>query len=247
MRYALGYAIFCLLLGCLSPAAMAQEKSAVRQGFALDPNSTKILLFRPKVTAGSQSTAGMFEPNADWTQQARDNLDLALAEAQRRLGNEIVGSVDVVGRQAESLAEYQSLFAIVAQSVIEFQFFPGNRLPTKKREGAAFDWTLGPGVSALAAHSGARYGLFIFTEDQFGSTGRKIFQVFAAMGGVGIASGQHKGFAGLVDLNSGDLLWLNADLQMGGDVRTMEGARRRVAQLLEDFPGSSVDLAAAAQ
>lgn len=247
MRYAWGYAVLCLLLGCLSPMAMAQEKSAVRQGFVLDPNSTKILLLRPKVTVGSQSTAGMFEPNADWTQQARDNLDMALGEAQQRLGNEIIVPDDAVGQQAESLAEYQSLFGIVAQSVIEFQFFPGNRLPTKKREGAAFDWTLGPGVSALAARSGARYGLFIFTEDQFGSTGRKIFQVFAAMGGVGIQSGQHKGFAGLVDLTSGDLLWLNADLQMGGDVRTMDGARRRVAQLLEDFPGSTVRLASAAR
>lgn len=238
MRYAVGYAVLCLLLGCISPAT-AQDKSAVRQGFTLDPNSTRILLFRPKVTVGSQSTAGMFEPNADWTQQARDNLDKALAEAQQRLGNEIVGSVDLVGQQAESLAEYQSLFAIVAQSVIEFQFFPGNRLPTKKRKGAAFDWTMGSGVSTLAARSGARYGLFIFTEDQFGSTGRKVVQLFAAMGGVAIQSGQHKGFAGLVDLQNGDLLWLNADLQMGGDVRTPDGARRRVAQLLQDFPGST--------
>ncbi|WP_150292310.1 hypothetical protein [Sphingobium estronivorans] len=247
MRFAFGFAVLCLLMGTLSPMAMAQEKSAVRQGFVLDSNSTRILLFRPKVTVGSQSTAGMFEPNADWTQQARDNLDMALAEAQQNLGNEIVGSGDLFGQQADTLAEYQSLFGIVAQSVIEFQFFPGNRLPTKKRKGAAFDWTLGPDVSALAARSGARYGLFIFTEDQFGSTGRKMLQVFAAMGGVSVQSGQHKGFAGLVDLHNGDLLWLNADLQMGGDVRTMDGARRRVAQLLEDFPGSTANFAAPAQ
>jgi hypothetical protein len=196
-------------------------------------------LFRPRITVGSQSTAGMPEPNADWTAQARESLGAALAVAQRKLGNEVVLMDDAVGPQAGKLAEYQALFGIVAESVIEFKFFPGNRLPIKKRSDV-FDWTLGPGVAELAAGTGCQYGLFIFAEDQFGSTGRKVFQLLAAMGGVGITSGQHKGFAGLVDLTSGDLVWLNADLQMGGDVRTPDGAQKRVAQLLEDFPGRPV-------
>jgi hypothetical protein len=62
-----------------------------------------------------------------------------------------------------------------------------------------------------------------------------------------VKSGEHKGFAGLVDLRTGDLVWLNADLAMGGDVRTPEGAQKRVAQLLEDFPGSAPQLAVAAK
>jgi hypothetical protein len=233
-----------LFLFC-AVGVQAQEKSAVRSGFALLPNSTRILLFRPKVMVGSQSTAGMFEPNADWTAQARDNLAIALAEAQKKLGNEVVVLDDPVGDRAEQLAEYQSLFGIVAQSVIEFKFFPGNRLPTKKRDGVC-DWTLGPNVAALAEGTGCRYGLFIFTEDQFGSTGRKVFQMFAAVGGISVISGQHKGFAGLVDLTTGDLVWLNADLKMGGDVRVADGAQKRVGQLLEDFPGRPVTLADAA-
>jgi hypothetical protein len=60
------------------------------------------------------------------------------------------------------------------------------------------------------------------------------------MGGVSVIPGEHKGYAGLVDLHTGDLLWLNADVEMGGDVRDAEGAKKRVGQLLKKFPGSQV-------
>lgn len=160
-----------------------------------------------------------------------------------KLGNHVIVADEPVGRVAQAAADYRALFSVLAQSVITYQFFPGNRLPTKKRKGA-FDWTLGPGVSEIAAGSGADYGLFLTNDDQYGSTGRKVMQVFAAMGGVSVISGNHKGFAGLVDLRTGDLVWLNADLQMGGDVRTPEGAQKRVGELLKDFPGSAVPAAA---
>jgi hypothetical protein len=65
-----------------------------------------------------------------------------------------------------------------------------------------------------------------------------MFQLFAAgLVGAAVQSGVHSGYAGLVDLETGDLLWLNADGAMGGDVRDAVGMQKRVAQLLEDFPG----------
>ncbi len=43
------------------------------------------------------------------------------------------------------------------------------------------------------------------TEDHYGSTGRKLLQLFAAgVAGVGVSSGVHKGYAGLIDLKTGD-------------------------------------------
>ena len=66
-----------------------------------------------------------------------------------------------------------------------------------------------------------------------------MLQVVAMLGPrISVKSGEHKGAAGLVDLKTGDLLWLNADFAMGGDVREIDGAEKRVGQLLEEFPGS---------
>lgn len=113
------------------------------------------------------------------------------------------------------------------------KLFPGNRLPTKRER---FDWTLGPGVARLGELGQADYGLFFYTQDYYGTTGRKTAQVFAAMLGAYVSSGVHIGYAGLVDLKTGELVWINADAAMGGDVRETDGALKRVAQLLEEFP-----------
>ena len=218
----------------------AQEKTGVRPGFQLQPGTARIVLLRPAIKVGAQSTAGLFEPNADWTAQARENIGRALAQAQNSLGNAVGDYVEPANADPALLAEYQQLFDTVAQSVIEYQFFPGNRLPTKKRAGQ-FEWGLGADVARLPGLANADYALFLTTEDHFGSTGRKVLQVFAALARVPVTAGVHKGFAGLVDLRTGELVWLNADLQMGGDVRDAEGAQKRVRQLLEGFPGKPAD------
>lgn len=232
-----------LLFVCVSgTAALAQEKTGSKPGFTLVPGSAKIVLMRPSIRAGAQSTGGMFEPNADWTQQARENIGRALARAQGGLGNSVVDYAEPTGADPAQIAEYQALFSTVAGSVIEYQFFKGNRLPTKKRKDQ-FEWGLGADVGKLPGLEGADYALFITTEDHYGSTGRKILQIFAAIARISVKSGEHKGYAGLVDLKTGELVWLNADLAMGGDVRDAEGAEKRVSQLLEGFPGRAVQTA----
>jgi len=229
-------------ISTFSIPAIAQERTAIKQGFELAPNSDKkILVFRPSVNVGAQSTGGLFEPNAEWTEEAKKNIATALAELQTGLGNQVIEAPEAYGEEAQNLQEHMALFSAVSQSVINYQFFVGNRLPTKKRDNKAdiFEWSLGKGVADLPGASEADYGLFIYNKDAYGSTGRKLFQIAAMITvGAGVTSGEHHGFAGLVDLKTGDLLWLNADFAMGGDVRKPEGAQKRVSQLLEEFPGS---------
>jgi hypothetical protein len=236
--WALGVGI--ALSVAMSPLS-AQEKTGAKDGFTLKSGAVKIVLMRPTIKVGAQSTGGMFEPNADWTEQARQNLGGVLGDAQGHLGNAVVDYVEPVGDDAQISAEYRALFSTIAQSVITYQFFPGNRLPTKKRKGS-FYWNVGSEVAKLPGVGDADYALFVTTEDQYGSTGRKLLQFAAAMGGVAVVSGVHKGFAGLIDLRSGDLVWLNADLDMGGDVRTPDGAQKRVAELFKGFPGKPADV-----
>jgi len=229
-----------LALAVLAGPAQAQEKTGNKPGFTLAPGTAKIVLMRPSIKVGEQSTGGLFEPNSDWTDQAKQNLGKAIADAQSGLGNLVVPYVEPPGASGAMAMEYRALFKAVVSSVVEYQFFSGNRLPTKKRKNG-FEWTLGPAIARLPGLEGADYALFIETEDQYGSTGRKMAQVVGALlPGISMPSGVHKGSAGLVDLKTGDLVWLNADLAMGGDVRTEEGASKRVSQLFEGFPGRAV-------
>lgn len=237
-------AVIAAALVVFSPVVAAQERTAVKKGFELQAESGKtILVFRPSVSVGAQSTGGMFEPNAEWTEQAEANIQASLEKFHSQLGNSVIVAPEAYGEDAQNLQEHMELFAAVADAVIEYQFFVGNRLPTKKRDNRDddFEWSLGPSVAGLPGADQADYALFIYNKDAYGSTGRKILQVVAILGaGVAVQSGEHKGYAGLIDLKTGDLLWLNADGQMGGDVRKPEGSEKRVRQLLEEFPGSEI-------
>lgn len=234
----LSKAIAAVLLA-LVPAAPAHaqfggpEATAVREDFILPAGPVHILVFRPEVRVGAQTTGGMNEPNVEWTEAAKANLMAALEAEQRARGTNLVLVPELDGEQAELVADYTALFRTVAEAAFQHKMFPGNRLPSKRKE---FDWTLGEDAARLKA-LGGEYGLFLFTYDSYGSTGRKVLQVLALGLGAGfVPSGVHVGYAGLVDLDTGDLVWLNADTSMGGDPREPEGAAKRVAQLLEGFP-----------
>ena len=226
----------CALLASAAPA-QAQfggfEKTAIREGYVLPPGEVNILVFRPDVRVGSQTTGGMNEPNAEWTITARQNLVAALDKARAVQGSRMVLIPEQNGERGALVADYTALFKTVADAAFNHKLFPGNRLPTKKGK---FDWTLGEGAGALRP-LGGDFGLFFYTYDSYGSTGRKVAQILGAVMGLGLmSSGVHIGYAGLVDLRTGDLVWLNADTQMGGDPRTVDGADKRIAQLLEGFP-----------
>lgn len=231
-----------LCAAVLATPALAQEKAAVKPGFAYPTDHPiRILVFRPEVRAGAQSAGGAITPNAEWTRDARTNIMTALIAARPGGAAEVVFLPEVEGDAAAVLADYRALFGAVADTVLQHRLFKGDRLPTKK---TGFEYTVGPGVTKLAElGGGGDYALFVSTNDHYGSAGRKLLQLAAvlasaAAGGFGpsVTSGQHTGYAGLIDLKTGDLIWMNADAKMGGDVRNADGATKRVAQLLEDFP-----------
>ena len=209
------------------------KADVTRPGFVLPAGEARILVFRPDIAVGAQTTGGMNEPNADWTRTARANLLVALVKAPAMQGNRVTIAPEPTDSRDAVLDDYTALFKTVAQAAFSHKMFPGNRLPTKKSD---FDWTLGEGAAALKP-LGGDYGLFFFTYDSYGSTGRKVAQVLGLLLGGGlIPAGVHVGYAGLVDLKTGDLVWLNADTGIGGDPRDAAGADKRMAQLLEDFP-----------
>lgn len=196
--------------------------------------AVKIIVFRPDVKVGSLGVGTVEEPNADWTATAREKINAQITTHQRASGNEVLFLADQEGDKALLVAEYQALFRTVAGAIVEHKMVPGAGLPTKKDR---FDWTLGTGATKLGEIGGGDYALFVSTHDAYGTAGRKIFQLFAAFAGVGIQAGIHNSYAALVDLKTGNIVWFNVDPSSGGDVRTDEGATKRIGQLLGKFPG----------
>jgi hypothetical protein len=200
------------------PAPVVTEKYAVREGFAFPATApVRVLIFRPEIKIGEQTTAGLFQTNAEWNMAARKDSE----------------------QDSAILADYRALFRTVVRSAIRHKLFGSETLPSKIDR---FDWSLGDGVSRIAPESKADYGLFLFSHDGFESPGRKAAQIVASLRGARDAGGAHLGYAALVDLKNGNLIWLNVDLKTVGDVRTAEGANQRIEQLLAGFPKKAVEV-----
>jgi hypothetical protein len=224
------WAVVCALVGLGSSAEAA---TLARAGFVFPAGPVRIVLLRPEVRMGAFNAGGFETPNADWIAAARVNIQRAFVDAAEARAANLTYIDEAQGDDADVLGHYRSLFGAVADAVMEHGLTP-DRLPTKRN---GLDWSLGPGIGQVKALSGAGYALFVKTHDAYGTSGRKALQVLAALRAHAvIAPGIHAGYAALVDLRTGDLVWFTADLDMGGDLRQGDGARKRVGELLHGFP-----------
>ena len=107
------------------------------------------------------------------------------------------------------------------------------KLPSKQGK---MDWSLGPQVQELRKQYDADYALFFYVRDSYSSPGRVAAIAIAALFGVAVPGGVQAGFATLVDLDSGDVVWINRLARGTGDLRTIEPAKESVKLLLTGFP-----------
>ena len=138
-----------------------------------------------------------------------------------------VGNDEVVRR-------YEKLHAAVGNTILQ-NYFGTNKLPSKA---GGFDWSLGPGVQEIAERYSADYAMFVFYRDYQSSGGRVAMSVLAfAVAGAGMPTQAEFGFASLVDLKSGDVVWFNKVTGGVGELREANGAAAVVTTLFKDLPG----------
>jgi hypothetical protein len=254
---ALRAAVAAVAACSMCATAPAQAGAIAREGFAFPTDKpVKIVVFRPDVQVGSLKIGGLDEPNAEWTATARNNLQHALEAQAKKMDSSLVVLDELDGSHAEVLSQYRGLFEAVAASMFA-HVTVGDRLPTKLAEvngkrKVALDWTLGEGARQLKDATGADYAMFVFTHDAYGDASRKAAQALGMLGCIVgacvlVSAGVHIGYSGLVDLETGNIVWFNTDLAMGGDPREVDGAEKRVSQLLAGFPARPAATVAAAR
>lgn len=194
----------------------------------------EIVLMPLDVELSVLTMGGMLEPRADWTRDAKQHILTALDTEQQTRGSRMLHYAQPDGSDplAERLVELERLHGAVGLAIQKHQY-EGMKLPTKN---GALDWTLGPEVKTLAQKYDADYALFIRIRDSYSSAGRVLATLAAAALGIPLHGGQQYGFASLVDLRSGDIVWFNRLVSAVGDLRTEEPAAKTVSFLLEGLP-----------
>ena len=220
-----------LLLAAASAQAADDATKHLAPGFTVRPASSRLLVLPADMELYSVSAGGVVEPREDWTRAAEKNFVTALGKEAKRLGPQVT-VMDAA--QADEFADVVTLHRAVADAIALHHNGGFMELATK---GDRLEWSLGEAVRPLRERTGADYALFTWVRDSYASNERKAAMLALALLGAISLGGEQQGYASLVDLRTGQVVWFNQLDRMFGDLREPEPAVETLQALLKDFPG----------
>ena len=228
--------IFALLLTVMCTGCATTSHKAVAD-LSLRKNTERILLMPMDIELNELTAGGVLEPNAAWTADANRFVHDAISEkiaSQSRV--EVIDlnieSVQLDAEERKLQSQLIKLHEMVGQTILLHKYLQPFNLPNK----SGFDWTLGEKAEFLKKKFGADYALFIYLRDSYATAGRVAVILVASALGVGVSGGQQVGFASLVDLDTGQVVWFNRLMRGVGDLRNRDAAASSIDELLIDFP-----------
>jgi hypothetical protein len=223
-------AVTALVLAAIGPHAAQAQSRNLAPGFTKRTAGSSLVVVPADMELFSISAGGVPEPRADWTEAAQKHFRAGLANRKSLLGERVQ---ELAEPDVDRFAEINALHGAVAQAVFLHHVIGALKLPTKADQ---LDWSLGSAVEALHEKTGADYALFFWIRDSYASAERKAAMVAMALLGVGLVGGSQVGYASLVDLRTGRLVWFNDVRRASGDLREAVPAAETLDALLRGFP-----------
>ena len=218
--------------GCVPTSLKARDDLALKQ------DTERIMLMPVDIELSVLTAGGVLEPNAEWTETAKRLVHKAISEKMAERNLRIITEKDFADltldrSEAELQRQLIKLHETVGRSILLHKYVDILKLPSKEGK---FDWTLGKEATFLKERFGADYALFVYLRDSYSSGGRVALMFVAAAAGISVPGGSQIGFASLVDLDSGQVVWFNRLFRTVGDLRNEVDADVSVDVLLSDFP-----------
>jgi hypothetical protein len=231
--------LVALLAACTTTDPRTSAEYTAAQAAPARLAGRTILLLPADVECGQVTAGGMVQPNAAWTATAEANVMAALERSFAGRGATLV-TYDLAGLAADR-ADLHDRVLKLNEAVGGSIFFLQDVLPTKR---AVFEWSVGEGARHLGDDFDADYALFVYLRDTHASAGLVGMNVLKGVVGLatgyvpGMTSGIQVGFAQLVDLETGNVIWFNklSDTSAGADLRTAPKAGEAVDALLRGCP-----------
>ena len=205
----------------------------------------RVVVMPPFVDAFELDASNTLVVRQDLARQAERNLREALdalahaepgdgGEAAPGLPFELVALPRLRAGEDELVRDHVGLFDVTAQAALEAS---ASKSPAWKHRYHRFEATLGPGLADLGRRADAEVGLFLSGVAAEPTTGREWKQ---ALGGPQFY-GNHELRVGLVELATGDLLWLTKsrfveDLLEAESAEEAREERGELGGIFADFP-----------
>ncbi len=187
-----------------------------------------------EVTAG-----GVEEKVPEWSQEAGRNVFKALSAAIKKQQNMREATAPKFsGTTAGNVDEHLALYKLVVNTASR------NGGDSWRHKIRRFDYSIGPGLRAVADQTGADAAIMVYGRDVVSTTGRKARAIVGNIPIVNIFTGPAPELGhsyihvGMVDLRTGDLLWMNSNYRTDStNLRDPEDAAKMVNAIFEWYPG----------
>lgn len=184
-----------------------------------------------EVTAG-----GVKEEVPEWSATAEKNIYNSLSGIIKKNASlKRVKLPDLSAKTSAVVEEHMALYNLVVNTATKTD------LEHKVRR---FDYSIGPGLSTLRKKTGADAAVIIYGRDHVSTAGRITQSVLAKVPIVNIFTGTDVSMGdsfvhiGIVDLKTGDLLWMNSEYRDDTtDLRDFEDAEDMIETTFEWYPG----------
>lgn len=212
--------------GCANTTALKTSNATLPSG------PKKVVVMPMDVELSLLTASGLTEPKAEWTENAIRFMNNGLKQKLGKSNNQVSFYKNNAATVQSSLVQLEKLHQATGYTILTHDLM----MPLPSKKASTEPRTLGPAAIELSKETGADYGLFIFIRDTYTSGGRAALMFFAAAAGVGVQGGTQVGFASLVDLKSGNIVWFNRLISGTGDLRNEADADKTVTNLLTGLP-----------
>lgn len=230
--------LLCLSFLLITGKASAADHVATGSTLDLAHLPQRVVLIEPRLDVKELSVGGVSERVDAWSDQAKANVISGLNKhlASDKLF-EVLEMPQFASIDRSQLDEHVALYDVVGFNAIYFGRSQFSAWQHKKQE---FDYTLGQGLAFLAEKTGADAALFVVGEDYISSGGRKAARLAAALLGYILPPSPTFLSMGLIDLKTGNILWMNYALAMDSkDMRKSEDVESLLTDLFKRYPGKN--------
>src|SRR5467141_1471047 len=114
----LASSVFAVIAVSFAAGASGQSKN-LAPGFSNLPREAAVVIMPTDIELFSISGGGVLEPKADWTEAAMQHFKTALRDKKQKLG---LRARELAGKDADELAEVNTLHAAVARAIAMHHF-----------------------------------------------------------------------------------------------------------------------------
>ena len=194
----------------------------------------KVLLLDPRIEVHELSAGGVTQKVPQLTREASDHFERARRGVLATRADVVAVSMPALAEtEQDELDDTIATFNVVAGEAFAHTQ-PG--LVGWEDRAARFDYTLGFGLPWLQARTGADVLLVTYGVDYQSTGGRKAMAVMGALVGVGLPTGFARLRCALLDLPTGDVLWLHSEGTGTGNLTDAETMRGIVEKTLATLP-----------